>query len=63
MKVQYSGLIGIQETTTSFNVCAKCLFNSINLECYRNSLFDDLHPCWCFDKYYKKITESDIFNL
>lgn len=63
MKVQYLGFVGIQETTTDFNICAKCLFNFTNLECCDSPLFDNLHPCCSFDKYYKEITKSDIFNL
>lgn len=63
MKIQYSGLVGIQETDIRFNLCAKCMFNFTNSECCHNPLFNNLHPCCSFDKYYKEIAESDIFNL
>lgn len=63
MKVKYSDFVGIQETTTSSDICNKCLFLSHNFKCCHNPLFDNLHPCCSFEKYYKEITESDIFNL
>lgn len=63
MKIWYLGFTGIQEETSTFSQCYRCLFDFLESDCCKYPLFDNLHPCCSNQKYYKEIAKSDIFNL
>ena len=61
MKIKYNNLIVIP--MYGGNSCMNCcFFYNLGTLCIRDK-FPDLGPCISKSKYYKRISESDIFEL